>query len=191
MSLRRVYETTIIINAALEDPDIDAVIAKITNYLENHGGEIEEKNKWGRRRLAYPINKKYNGYYVHLIFNSVPSILPSLERFLTLEDTILRHLTLQLSSALREYRRERSLAEGKSGETLISSASDDTSGGSRFNKKVKEYNIEDDEDDDIEDDEDEINYEDKIDSTVKEEVKNKQGKKIENSDDNQEVEEEK
>lgn len=169
MSLRRVYETTIIINAALEDPDIDAVITKITNYLENHGGEIEEKNKWGRRRLAYPINKKYNGYYVHLIFNSVPSILPSLERFLTLEDTILRHLTLQLSSALREYRRERSLAEGKSGETTISSASDDTSGGSRFNKKATEYGIDDDED--------------TTKSTVKEEV--------ENSDANQEVEEEK
>jgi small subunit ribosomal protein S6 len=169
MSLRRVYETTIIINAALEDPDIDAVITKITNYLENHGGEIEEKNKWGRRRLAYPINKKHNGYYVHLIFNSVPSILPSLERFLTLEDTILRHLTLQLSSALREYRRERSLAEGKSGETMISSASDDTSGGSRFNKKATEYGIDDDED--------------TTKSTVKEEV--------ENSDANQEVEEEK
>ena len=169
MSLRRVYETSIIINAALEDPDIDAVITKITNYLENHGGEIEEKNKWGRRRLAYPINKKHNGYYVHLIFNSVPSILPSLERFLTLEDTILRHLTLQLSSALREYRRERSLAEGKSGETMISSASDDTSGGSRFNKKATEYGIDDDED--------------TTKSTVKEEV--------ENSDANQEVEEEK
>ncbi|MGI6370602.1 MAG: 30S ribosomal protein S6 [Candidatus Kapaibacterium sp.] len=181
MSLRRVYETTIIINAALEDPDIDAVITKITNYLENHGGEIEEKNKWGRRRLAYPINKKYNGYYVHLIFNSVPSILPSLERFLTLEDTILRHLTLQLSSALREYRRERSLAEGKSGETTISSASDDTSGGSRFNKKATEYDI----DDDLEDDDDETTYddEDTTKSTVKEEV--------ENSDANQEVEEEK
>ena len=59
MSLRRVYETTIIINAALEDPDVEATINKITTYLENHGGEIEEKNKWGRRRLAYPINKKY------------------------------------------------------------------------------------------------------------------------------------
>jgi len=92
-----------------------------------------------------------------------------LERFLTLEDTILRHLTLQLSSALREYRRERSLAEGKSGETMISSASDDTSGGSRFNKKATEYGIDDDED--------------TTKSTVKEEV--------ENSDANQEVEEEK
>lgn len=125
MSLRRVYETTIIINAALEDPDVDAAINKITSYLENHGGVIEEQNKWGRRRLAYPINKKSSGYYVHLVFNSNPSTVPALERFLTLDETILRHLTLHLDNELREYRKERSLSEGKSGETLITSVTED------------------------------------------------------------------
>ncbi len=121
MSLRRVYETTIIINAALEDTDVEAVVAKITTYLENHGSVIEEINKLGRRRLAYPINKKLNGYYMHIVFNAPPSIVPILERFLVLEDTILRHLTLQLDDVLRQYRKEKSLAEGKSGETLITS----------------------------------------------------------------------
>lgn len=116
MSLRRVYESTVIINAALEDQDIDSVISKITNYIENHGGEIMETNKWGRRRLAYPINKKFNGYYVHLVFNAVPSILPIMERFLVLEDTVLRHLTLVLPEKLRTFRKERALAEGKLGE---------------------------------------------------------------------------
>ena len=121
MSIRRVYETTIIINAALEDPDIDTIINKITALLENHGGVIEEKNKWGRRRLAYAINKKHNGYYVHLIFETLPSVVPVLERFLVLEDTILRHLTLQLPPELRAYRKEKSLAAGRSGETTMSS----------------------------------------------------------------------
>ena len=125
MSLRRVYETTIIINAALEDPDVEATINKITTYLENHGGEIEEKNKWGRRRLAYPINKKYNGYYTHLIFNAAPSTVPILERFLTLDDTVLRHLTLQLSDALRSYRKEKNLAEGKTGGTCMSTVGEE------------------------------------------------------------------
>jgi len=121
MNIRRVYETTIIINAALEDQDIDVVINKITTLLTNHGGVVEEQNKWGRKRLAYAINKKHNGYYVHLIFEVAPSAVPVLERFLTLEDTILRHLTLQLSPELRAYRKEKSLAAGKSGETTMSS----------------------------------------------------------------------
>jgi small subunit ribosomal protein S6 len=121
MNVRRVYESTIIINAALEDNDIDAVIAKITNYVENHGGAILETDKWGRKRLAYPINKKYNGYYVHIVFESLPVNLPVIERFFVLEDTVLRHLSLILPDKLRQHRREKAMAEGKeSGTNLIS-----------------------------------------------------------------------
>ncbi|MBX3043508.1 MAG: 30S ribosomal protein S6 [Candidatus Kapabacteria bacterium] len=121
MNVRRVYESTIIVNAALEDNDIDAVINKITTYLENHGGVILEIDKWGRKRLAYPINKKYNGYYVHIVFETLPVNLPILERFFVLEDTVLRHLTLVLSDKLRQQRKEKALAEGhESGTKLIS-----------------------------------------------------------------------
>lgn len=125
MSLRRVYEATIIVNAALEDNDVDAVVSKVTNYIENHGGEIIEVNKWGRRRLAYPINKKYNGYYVHLIFSTLPNVVPVLERFLVLEDTVLRHLTLVLPQKLRDFRQEKALAEGKQGGTTMTSGTDE------------------------------------------------------------------
>lgn len=121
MSLRRIYESTIIINAALEDNDIEAVITRICTYIENHGGQIVEVDKWGRKRLAYPINKKYNGYYVHIVFDSLPANIPVFERFLILEDTVIRHLTLVLSEKLRAFRRERALSEGKeSGTTLVS-----------------------------------------------------------------------
>lgn len=113
MSMRRVYETIVIINAALEDQDIDNVINKVTGYIENHGGVIQEINKWARRRLAYPINKKYNGYYVHIIFDALSNTIPILERFLVLEDTILRHLTLQLPQKVRDFRTKRALEHGK------------------------------------------------------------------------------
>lgn len=113
MSVRRVYETTVIINAALEEDDIDGVLNKITSYIENNGGNLQEKNKWGRRRLAYPINKKFNGFYVHLVYDSNPQSIPLLERFLILEDTVLRHLTLELPDKLRDFRKQRALAHGK------------------------------------------------------------------------------
>ncbi|HRP02001.1 MAG TPA: 30S ribosomal protein S6 [Candidatus Kapabacteria bacterium] len=121
MSLRRVYESTIIINAALEDNDVEAVISRICSYIENHGGQILEVDKWGRKRLAYPINKKYNGFYVHIVFNALPANIPMFERFLVLEDTVIRHLTLVLSDKLRAFRKERALSEGKeTGTTLVS-----------------------------------------------------------------------
>ncbi|MGC8747579.1 MAG: 30S ribosomal protein S6 [Candidatus Kapaibacteriota bacterium] len=115
MSIRKIYETTFIVNAALEDPDIEAIITKVTNYITNLGAEILQINKWGRRRLAYPINKKYNGYYVHVVYDASPSIIPLIERYLVLDDTILRHLTLALPKKLREYRL-RAIAEGKATE---------------------------------------------------------------------------
>lgn len=107
MSVRRVYETTFIVNAALEDNDVESVISKVTGYIENHGGQIQEIDKWGRRRLAYPINKKYNGFYVHIIFDANSNAIPILERFMVLEDTILRHLTLVLTDKLRQFRVKR------------------------------------------------------------------------------------
>ena len=113
MGLRRLYETTFIVNAALEDQDIEAVINKVSSYIENHGGEIQEIHRWGRRRLTYPINKKYNGFYVHIIFISNPNAIPILERFLVLEDTVLRHLTLILPKKLFNFRQQRALRDGR------------------------------------------------------------------------------
>ncbi|MFM7544267.1 MAG: 30S ribosomal protein S6 [Ignavibacteria bacterium] len=112
MSIRRLYESTFIINAALEDPDIEAVVRRVTEYIENHGGQFVEMNKWGRRRLAYPIKKKYNGFYVYMAFESASEVLPLIERFFTLEENVLRHLTLELSEKLREHRKERALISG-------------------------------------------------------------------------------
>ncbi len=108
MSTRRLYETTYIINAALEDAEIEEAIARISEYIVQHGGTIQEINRWGRRRMAYPIKKKYNGYYVHCIFDSPPSSIPVIERYLILDDSVLRHLTVQLPERLIEFRKQRS-----------------------------------------------------------------------------------
>jgi small subunit ribosomal protein S6 len=115
MNPKKLYETTFIVNAAFEDQDIDGVVSKVTSFLQNNGGEIVEVNKWGRRRLAYPINKKFNGYYVHLVYSTLPSSVPSFERLLLLDDTIMRHLILELPVALQELRKQRALTEGKTG----------------------------------------------------------------------------
>ncbi len=111
--MRRLYESTFIVNAALEDMDIEAVITKVTSYIENQGGEIKTVDRWGRRRLAYPINKKFNGFYVHIEFDAAPNAVPVIERFYVLEDTILRHLTLVLPEELKALREKKALERGK------------------------------------------------------------------------------
>jgi len=109
MNKKRLYETTFIVNAALEDQDSDAVVSKVTGYISNHGGDMQNVDRWGKKRLAYPINEKFNGYYVHCTYEILPENMVTIDRYLVLEDTVLRHLTLQLDEALIQLRKDRAM----------------------------------------------------------------------------------
>jgi len=122
MSDRRLYETTFIINATLEDNDVEAIITRVTEYLAEQEGQIGEMNKWGRRRLAYPVKKKYNGFFVYMTFEAPPTTIPLLERFFVLEDNVLRHLTLQLDIKLKEFRKVRAEAQAVRAAALAAEA---------------------------------------------------------------------
>lgn len=125
MNVVRQYESTYILNAALEDTEIEEIINRITQYVTEHGGKTIELNKMGRRRLAYPINKKFNGYYVYYCFESPADLIPQLERIFTLDDNFLRHLTLQLNYKLREFRKVRAEAQAARAAALAESAQND------------------------------------------------------------------
>ena len=96
MEKARLYETTFIINASLDDTQVDAVIGRVQDVIVKNGGTANALNKWGRKRLAYSINKKTNGFYVNIEFTAPPPLLASLERSFQLDEMILRFLTLHL-----------------------------------------------------------------------------------------------
>ena len=92
----RTYESVAIINAALEDEQIEATISRILEVITSHGGEIIDTDKWGRKRLAYPIQKAKSGYYLVLRFNAPTELIAALERNYRLDETIIRYLTITL-----------------------------------------------------------------------------------------------
>ncbi len=92
------YESTVIINASLDDGQTEQVIARISETITKGGGTISALNKWGRKRLAYSINKKTNGYYVNFEFAAPSSLIAPLERGYQLDELILRYLTVVLDS---------------------------------------------------------------------------------------------
>ena len=98
----RVYESAILINAALEDETIKSLIEKVKETITSNGGEILEIEDWGRKRLAYQVKKSKIGYYSIFRFNSLPDLIPKLERFYQLDDSILRYLTITLSKEALE-----------------------------------------------------------------------------------------
>ena len=94
---KRVYESAILINAALDDEAIKNIIERVKETITTNGGEILEIDDWGRKRLAYQVKKSKIGYYVIFRFNSLPDLVPKLERYYQLDETILRYLTISLS----------------------------------------------------------------------------------------------
>ena len=93
---KRTYESVVIINATLEDEQVEAAISRLQETITTHGGELIEVDKWGRKRLAYPIKKAKSGYYVVFRFSATTDLVATLERNYRLDENIIRYLTIQL-----------------------------------------------------------------------------------------------
>lgn len=98
-----VYESTVLINAALDDEQIENEVSRLQEYIVNLGGEMIEVEKWGRKRLAYMINKSKIGYYAIFRFNAQSNVIAKLERSYVLDENIIRFLTIQLEKNAIEY----------------------------------------------------------------------------------------
>jgi small subunit ribosomal protein S6 len=91
----RAYELMVIIDAELDDEVIDATVKRIAGLLDQRGATVKSEDRWGRRRFAYEINHKHEGYYV--VFEFVGgSDLDQLERALRLADETVRHKIVRL-----------------------------------------------------------------------------------------------
>ena len=67
------YEVMYVVDAALEDSARNELINRFNELVVKNGGEVERVDEWGKRRLAYAINYKTEGYYVLMTFSSEPS----------------------------------------------------------------------------------------------------------------------
>ena len=106
----RVYESAILINAALDDEAIKNLVGRVKETIITNGGEMLEIEDWGRKRLAYQVKKSKIGYYSIFRFNSSPDVIPKLERYYQLDESILRYLTITLSKdALEQIEIDKSL----------------------------------------------------------------------------------
>lgn len=98
--MTKLYQTTFIVNGILEDVNVEETISKFQEAITKNGGEIVSINRWGRRRLTYPIKKKSIGYYVVVEFNAPNELPKEMEKFFHLEENILRHLMLVVTKKM-------------------------------------------------------------------------------------------
>ena len=91
------YELTYIIDTALEETARKELIEKVSNLIAANGGEVEKVDEtWGKRRLAYAIDYKTEGWYVLVTFKAPADLPRELERNLEIYDSVIRYLVVKL-----------------------------------------------------------------------------------------------
>jgi len=90
------YELTVIVSPQVTDDDLPGVVDKVSKLITDKGGEITEVNKWGRRKLAYPINRFEEGNYFLARFKLGADKIADMERSLLISEELLRHLVIKV-----------------------------------------------------------------------------------------------
>ncbi len=89
------YESLFVVNTTQGDEAVAAVVDRFTGLIADNA-QIIDVAKWGKRRLAYPINDLNEGYYVVVTFKSQSGFITELERLLNINEMILRSMTIRL-----------------------------------------------------------------------------------------------
>ena len=88
----RDYELMYIVRPTLADDQFAGATERVDTIISNLGGEVGEKTPWGKRRLAYPIQKHEDGYYVVARIKLEPDQTRELEEQLRISDEVIRHI---------------------------------------------------------------------------------------------------
>jgi small subunit ribosomal protein S6 len=102
----RRYELMVVLRPDAPDDRVQAVIDRTTRQLVAAGGQIVKVAPWGRRRLAYPIDRHREGSYQIVVFEAPAAAITELERSLLIMEEVLRHLVTRIERPLRAPRRD-------------------------------------------------------------------------------------
>ena len=90
------YEMLYILDATLTDEAKDGIIKKIEDLVAKNGGVVEKTDRWGVKKLQYPINYKSEGFYVLMTFEAGKAFVEELKRVIGITDGIIRRLITKI-----------------------------------------------------------------------------------------------
>jgi small subunit ribosomal protein S6 len=88
------YETTFILEPGLDETKVNEEIEKVSGWIRDLSGEVIEVQRWGKRRLAYEINRKRDGIYTLMLYQGEGPLVKEVERRLRLNESVMRALTV-------------------------------------------------------------------------------------------------
>ena len=106
------YETVLVLSAKLGEEGSAELVEKFKALIAKHG-TVEGVDDWGKRRLAYPINKETEGYYTLINFESTPDFTAELDRRYKITDGVLRSMIIRKEETKEVVKKEEAKAEEK------------------------------------------------------------------------------
>ena len=94
--IRPGYETTLITRSELSDESLKALQERISQVVASFKGDVVLTEDWGKRKLAYPIQKETRGHYTYIVYTATGDVVHELERNLRLNEHVLRFMTVNL-----------------------------------------------------------------------------------------------
>jgi small subunit ribosomal protein S6 len=101
------YETTFIMRPDTTDAAHKNLMEKLKGIIQTHGGELSTVEDWGRRRLAFPIQKETKGLYTYLLYTGNNSLVAELERNMRINEQVIRFLSVKLGSDFEAAKHKR------------------------------------------------------------------------------------
>ena len=97
----RIYEELFIIRPDAPDEEVDPFLEQMKTVVTNAGGTVDKVEKWGKRRLAYKVDKYREGAYVLVQFSSSPETVKEFERRLRVSDLVIKFITVRIDETLK------------------------------------------------------------------------------------------
>lgn len=94
--INKYYECLFVVDCADGDEAVKTTVDKFVGIINNNAETVVEIAQWGKRRLAYSINDKVEGYYVVATFKADPAFPAELERLMTIDESVMRVVTVRL-----------------------------------------------------------------------------------------------
>jgi small subunit ribosomal protein S6 len=97
----RIYEELFIVDPNTSEEDIETVSNQVQSVIKDGGGTVDKVEKWGKRKLAYRVKKREDGFYILVQFSAEPAIVKEIERRLRVHDLVLKYLTVRIDEKLQ------------------------------------------------------------------------------------------
>ena len=105
--MNRIYEELFIVKPDATDEEVDAFVEQLRAQLTAAGATVDKIDKWGKRKLAYRVDKYREGTYVLFQFTSAPTGVRELERRLRVSDIVLKFLTVRIDETLKRLEKRK------------------------------------------------------------------------------------